>query len=219
MPKHLRTEIDNLKRKMLHVSALVEEQLQNAVKAIQTRDPLLAEAVCQRDAEVDRLEVELEEDCLKTLALHQPVAIDLRFIVAVLKINNDLERIGDLAVNVAERAKYLGTHERIEFPFDFSKMAGHAQTMLKRSIDALIEHDADLARSVGALDDEVDAINRAMYDLVKEKIRRHPEQLESLMNLISISRCIERVADHATNVSEDVVYMLEGDIIRHKGPS
>jgi phosphate transport system protein len=216
MPVHLRREIENLKKKVLSLSAIVEERVRQAVKAVEARDADLAQQVIDGDLQIDHAEVEVEEDCLKILALHQPVAVDLRFIVAVLKINSDLERIGDLAVNIAERAAYLATHETREILFDFPGMAAKAQSMLKRSLDALVNMDAGLARRVCADDDEVDAINRQIYDQVKQTIPEHPEDVGPLIHLLSISRHIERIADLATNIGEDVVYMVEGEIIRHR---
>jgi phosphate transport system protein len=144
------------------------------------------------------------------------VAVDLRFIVAVLKINNDLERIGDLAVNIAERAVYLATYDTSELLFDFPGMAAKGQAMLRNSLEALVNMDPALAWQVCAADDEVDAINRQMYDQVKEGIRHRPECLEPLIHLLSISRHIERIADQATNIAEDVIYMAQGKIVRHR---
>jgi len=150
------------------------------------------------------------------LALYQPVAIDLRFIITALKINNDLERIGDLAVNIAERAEFLAGQKPVDVPFDFDAMADKTQSMLSQSLDALVDMDCNLAYQVCAADDEVDAINRQMYDQVKQSIRNNPEQVDSLIHLLSVSRHLERVADHATNIAEDVIYMVEGKIVRHK---
>ena len=216
MSTHLRRELDRLKKQMLSLSALVEEDVRNAVLALERRDERLAQKVIDSDLEVDHAEVDLEEECLKILALHQPVAIDLRFIVAALKINNDLERIGDLAVNIAERAQYLATHDRVDWPFDFAGMAERAQTMVKQSLDALVTMDANLARDVCAADDEVDAMNREVYLQVQEAIRRNPEQMAALVHLLSVSRHLERIADHATNIAEDVIYMTRGEIVRHR---
>jgi phosphate transport system protein len=153
---------------------------------------------------------------LKILALHQPVAIDLRFIVAVLKINNDLERIGDLAVNIAERAIFLAGRPKINISIELIDMAHHAQSMLKKSLDALINHDAELAHKVCASDDTIDQMNRQMYLNVQEAILKNPEQISALIHLLSASRHLERVADHTTNIAEDVIYMVEGQIMRHK---
>lgn len=216
MTKQFHAEIENLKRRLLYLSAEVEESVRRAVAAIEERDDKAAEKVIAGDHTIDKLEVAIEEECLKILALHQPVAIDLRLLITILKINNDLERIGDLAVNLAERAAFLAGKPKVSPPFDFPTMANKAAAMLKKSLDALVNADAKLAREVLASDDEVDALNRVMYLQVQQGIREHPEQLESLTHLLSASRHIERIADHATNIAEDIIYMLEGDIIRHR---
>ena len=216
MAKHLQRELESLKKQILSVSAMAEESVRNAVRALEQRDERLAAAVIEGDLDIDQAEVDLEEECLKILALHQPVAIDLRFIVAALKINNDLERIGDLAVNIAERAQYLAAHPKVDIPFDFEGMARKAQDMVKKSLDALVNMDPRLAREVCAADDEVDAINRQMYLQVQEGIRRRPEDMEALIHFLSASRHLERIADHATNIAEDVIYMSDGEIVRHR---
>ncbi len=216
MAKHLQRELDKLKRQILSLSAMVEENVRNAVRSLENRDAQLAARVIEADLEVDYAEVDVEEECLKILALHQPVAIDLRFIVAVLKINSDLERIGDLAVNIAERAQFIATHDRVDTPFDFAAMADKARTMVRKSLDSLVGLDPGLAREVCGMDDEVDAMNREMYGQVRDSIQRHPHQLECLTHLLSVSRHLERIADHATNIAEDVIYMTEGEIVRHR---
>jgi phosphate transport system protein len=215
MAQHLQREIEILKKKILTLGAVVEESLRQAVRAVTERDADIADRVIRTDAQIDQSEVDLEEECLKILALHQPVAIDLRFIIAVLKINNDLERIADLAANIAERAHFLSTRAQITIPYDLGGLADKAQEMLRNSLDALVNLDASLARTVCATDDEVDAINRDMYDQVKQAIRAHPEHLDILIPYLSISRNLERIADHATNIAEDVIYMTEGIIARH----
>lgn len=216
MPKHLQREIENLKKKLLSLGARVENAVRQATLSIEERDERMARKTIDEDISIDDMEVEIEEDCLKILALHQPVAIDLRFIIAVLKINNDLERIGDLAVNIAERAVFLATQPKPDILFDFLGMAKNAQMMLKKSIDALVNLSVELAKEVCASDDEIDAMNRQMYLKVQEAIRNHPEQMESLIHLLSVSRHLERIADHTTNIAEDVIYMIEGEIVRHK---
>jgi phosphate transport system protein len=216
MAQHLQTEIEKLKKSVLHLGATVEECVRLAVKSVEERDSALAERVIDTDREIDLSEIDLEEDCLKILALHQPVAIDLRFIIAVLKINNDLERIGDLAVNIAERAQFLSTQPTIRVPFELQTLAEKTQHMLRRSLDSLVNLDPVVAREVCRADDEVDRINRDMYGLVKDAIRKYPEQLDILVPHLSISRYLERIADHATNIAEDVIYMVEGVISRHK---
>jgi phosphate transport system protein len=215
MTIHLQREIEKLKRDILALGSMVEESVYRAVKAVSDRDTALAEKVIEADRDIDRFEVEIEENCLKILALHQPVAADLRFIIAVLKINNDLERIGDLALNVASRGRRLAGLPRVNSPFDYQGMADRVKSMLKRSLQSLVMVDAKTARSVLADDDEVDQQNREMYQVVQESIRRQPEYLESFVFYLSVSRNLERIADHATNIAEDVIYMVEGEIIRH----
>ena len=215
-PKHLQHEIDKLKEMILSLGAAVEESLKRAVRAFAGRESALALKVIEHDVEIDQQEVDVEEECLKILALHQPVANDLRLIVSILKINNDLERIGDLAVNIAERAVYLSTQTPIEIPFDLEKMASKVKSMLKRSLDAFIHANTSLSREVCADDDEVDAMNREVYVKVEEAILKDPAKLKSLIQMLSASRYLERVADHATNIAEDVIYQVEGEIIRHK---
>jgi phosphate transport system protein len=215
MPKRLQKEIERLKKSILAEGALVEEHLRMAVRSVVERNLKLAEQVIEADDEIDNLEVDLEEDCLKILALYQPVAIDLRFIIAVLKINNDLERIGDLCVNIAEDSLFLAGHEKIEIPFDFPAMSEKVQAMLRNSLDALVNMDAPLAFSVCAADDEVDEINRDMYEKVEDGIKKYPAQLAQFVRVISVSRRLERIADHATNIAMDIIYMVEGEIVRH----
>ena len=216
MPKHFERELERLKRSLLTLAAKVEERLRMAIKAIETRDGNLADLVIDADHEIDEMEVDIEEECLKVLALHQPVAIDLRFIIAVIKINNELERIGDLAVNIAERAAFLASQRKLDILFDFPGMAEKAQSMVKRSLDALVNMDSKLAWEVCASDDEVDAMNREMFIQVQNSMRKNMSRMECLIHLLSASRHLERIADHATNIAQDVVYIIEGEIVRHK---
>jgi len=216
MSAHLKKEIDNLKKELLTLCGMVEDSFWQAVKSIKTRDVKLAEKVINSDIEIDQMEVKVEENCLKILALHQPVAIDLRFIITALKINNDLERIGDLAVNIAERSQFLSAQKQLDMLFDFEVMAEKTQAMVKKSIDALVNIDCNLASEVCQADDEVDAINHQMYEQVKAQIKQTPENIETLIHLLSVSRHLERIADHATNIAEDVIYMVKGEIVRHK---
>jgi len=216
MSIHLQREIDSLKKKLLALSALVEEQLRRAVMSVQTRDDLLAGKVIDGDVEIDHREVEVEEDCLKILALHQPVAVDLRLIVAVLKINNDLERIGDLAVNIAERSAFLAERRECEVPAELPEMVEKAQLMLQGSLNALVNADVVLAHKVCTDDDDVDDINRTIYERIKSDIRENTDDLDSMIHLLGIARHIERIADLATNIAEDVIYMVDGEIVRHR---
>jgi len=212
---HLDREIDRLKRRVLGLSAIVEESVGKAITAIVERNVELANEVIDEDSIVDAVEVEIEEECLKILALHQPVALDLRFVIAVLKLNNDLERIADLAVNIAQQVEPLMTEG--EYPIDVVPMAEKARAMLRNVLDALVEKDSSTAERVCAADDEVDDMHREVYARVKTLIRREPARATALIHLLSVSRYLERIADLATNIAEDVIYMTNGDIIRHRG--
>lgn len=215
MSRHLQNAIDHLKRDLLKLSALVEERMHLVVQSVQNRDGQLAQQIIDGDEEIDQAEVDIEEECQKILALHQPVAHDLRFIIASLKINNELERIGDLAVNIAERELFLSTRPPVDIHLDWVGMAEKTQVMLRKSIDSLVNLDADLAQAVCRSDDEVDAMNRQMYIQIQEAIRANPDELEQLIHILSISRHLERIADQATNIAEDVIYLIHGKIIRH----
>ena len=208
-------EIGKLKKSILALAAMVEESVKQAVIALQKKDVALARKIIAGDLAVNQKEVELEEECLKILALHQPVAADLRFIVAVLKINNDLERIGDLAANMADRVVSLENCPAHKVPFDLEAMAEKAELMLEKALDALVNFDINLANEAIKLDDEVDAMHKESFSMVKEKIKQNPEQIDALISYLSISRYLERIADLATNVAEDVVYLIEGKIVRH----
>jgi phosphate transport system protein len=216
MPVHLMREVEHLKKLILSLAAEVEENLRLAVKSVIQRDPKMAQLAIETDHTIDEHEVMVEEECLKILALHQPVAHDLRFIVAILKINHDLERVGDLAVNIAERAQVLAQHAPVHRDFALQRLADKAQSAVSRSLDALINRDLKLAREIWLTDDEADDFNRDLLNQVEEEIKMHPEQLPSLLALTSVSRTLERVADHATNISKDVIYLIEGDIVRHR---
>jgi len=215
MTRHLEREVLMLKKKVLKLGKVVQKTLDEAIKSINTRDVELAERVIDRDIEIDRMEVDTEEECLKLLALYQPMAIDLRFIIAMLKMNNDLERIGDLAVNIAEQTLSVAREPRITIPFDYDAMTAKVQQMLKRAMDAMVNIDAGLASEICAADDEVDAIHHVMYPKVQAIIAQNPDQAEILIRYLSVSRYLERIADHATNIAEDIIYMVNGEIARH----
>jgi phosphate transport system protein len=215
MPKHLERDLERLKKEILEVGSLVEEAIDKAIRALMERRPEIARDVINGDHAIDAKEVEVEEHCLKILALHQPVAIDLRFIVAVMKVNNDLERMGDLAANIAERAAYLSTHDAIRLPSGLSKMAETVRAMVRGSLDALVNLDTKLARQVLASDDEVDAANREMFDVLQQLRHGDPATIDRAVQALSSSRNLERIADHATNIAEDVIFMIDGEVIRH----
>lgn len=215
MTKHFQKELIKIKKMILSLGAVVEERVQMAKVAIDDRDAQMARKIIKQDFEIDEMEVEVEEECLKVLALHQPVAVDLRFLIAVIKINNDLERIGDQAVNIAERVEFISKQDPTDFVFDYSIMAEKAQIMLKMSLDALVNMDVDLALKVCLLDDEVDDIKVIAYNKIKTVMAQDPHNLGYYINLLLISRHLERLADHATNIAEEVIYMIEGEIVRH----
>ena len=208
--------LKELKKKVLTLGARVEENVRQSIVSVERHDEVLAQRVFLGDADIDHMEVDVEEECLKILALYQPVAVDLRFIVAVLKINNDLERIGDVAVNISERAVYLATHTPLSQQYDFRPMAAKTEEMLKLSLDSLVERDETIARKVCAMDDIVDAHNRDAYEHVQESIRKFPEDLVGLIHVLAVARHLERIADLATNIAEDVIYMVKGEIVRHR---
>ena len=214
--KHFQRELDKIKKMILSLGALVEQRVARIKQAIEDRDAELAKAIMNLDHEIDEMEVEIEEECLKIIALHQPVAADLRFIVAVIKINNDLERIGDQVVNIAQRVVRIAKRPVAPFRFDYSEMADRAETMLRMSLDSLVNQDIDVAIKVLHLDDDVDKIKDLAYDRIKQAMADGlTEDIGYMINLLLISRHIERLADHATNIAEEVVYMIEGEIVRH----
>lgn len=215
MPVHLQQEFARLKRRLFTLSATVEEAVARAVRAVEERDPDLAGMVIEEDRNIDQDEVDVEEECLKILALHQPVAIDLRLLVAALKINNDLERIGDLAVNIAERAMELCRLDPVQLESDLAGAATLAQEMLHDSLDAVVNLDRDGAFEVMEMDDKVDDKNRAVIQEVKRRTPLEPEHIDQLLHLMLVSRHIERIADHATNIAEDAIYLADGEIVRH----
>ena len=208
-------EIDNIKKLVLSLGAVVEDQIMSAMVSLNRRDSVLANEVIAKDADVDVMEIALEEECLKFLALYQPVARELRFIVAVLKMNNDLERMGDLAANIAKRARFLNKKEPIALATDFGEVSEKVQAMVKKSLDSLINTDTNLARTVCEADDEVDKLTKEMLKKTMEAIKKEPERVKEYFSIRSISKNLERIADSATNISEDVIYLCSGDIIRH----
>ena len=216
MARHLQREIENLKKKILNLGSTVEKSVHEAISSIEQRDSAQATKIIDKDIEIDQMEVDIEEECLKILALHQPVAIDLRFIISVLKINNDLERVGDMAVNIAERSVFLASQPQVKESLDFVQMSQQTESMLKKSLDALVNINIRLAYEVCSSDDVVDDMNRQMYLKIQDAIRKYPEHITSLIHLLSVSRHLERIADHATNIAEDVIYMIEGNIVRHR---
>jgi len=198
------------------LGSLVEQAVGDAIRAVETRDDKLAKRVIERDNAIDEMEVDIEEECLHALALHQPVAYDLRFIVAVLKINNDLERMADHAVNVAEQGIYLADEPPIEtVPYDLAGMTQRVKQMVRMALESLIEGDAEKADRVRASDDAVDEIHAQMYHQVELAIIANPQSLYQYIGLMNLSRHLERIADLTVNIAEDVIYLVRGEIDRH----
>lgn len=216
MSRHFQIEIEKLKKMILHLSANVEVSVRKAVTALHERNIELANQVIANGETVDKLEINVEEECLKILALHQPVAIDLRFIISILKIDNDLERIDDLAINIAERAIAIAQENVKDLPFDFHKMSERVMEMLKLSLDALVKIDTTAAREVCRIEDEIDEMHRLMYDKIKTQIKQNPQNVDLYFHYGSISRYLERIADHAKKIAEDVIYMVDAEIVRHR---
>ncbi len=215
MTQAFMNEVEKLKRQVLSLSAMVEERVMLTVRALQERDEGKARQVVGSDREIDAAEVEVEEEALKILALHQPVAIDLRFITAVLKINNDLERIGDIASNVAKRTRRLCGKPEVKVPGELIELGRHVRDMLHKALDALINLDAEKAAGVFTLDDRADDLARTVRLVAEEAAVETPNLLSLYVDVILAARNFERIGDLATNISEDVVYMVNGIIVRH----
>ncbi len=216
MPLFLQRQILSLKKMLFNLGAACEEQVRGALQAVTTRDVELAARIIEGDKKIDLMEIDVEEECLHTLALHQPVAFDLRYVVAVLKMNNDLERIGDHAKSIAEQAQFLaGEGEVSEVPFDLDGMGRRVEQMLRNALDAVVNIDAETARKVRVLDDEIDSMHAGMYDRAIQLMRDRPDQTSQMVHFINVSRQLERIADHACNIAKDVLYITEGEIPRH----
>lgn len=216
MAIHLLRDLERLKKEIVLLGSQVEDALLKAIVALFDRRPDLAQEVMKGDRDVDKREIRIEEECLKILALHQPVASDLRFVVAILKVNNELERVGDLAGNLAERAVDLSGQEAIPFPPELEMMSKLVPRMLRDSLDSLLRLDIEEARKVLAQDDEIDEAHRGLYAIVEDRIREKPDHLRRLIQILSVSRYFERIADASTNIAEDVVFLVEGEVVRHR---
>lgn len=216
MSKHLHRDLEHLQRDVMTLATAVEEAIYKAARSLTDRDLTLAQQVIDGDAYVDDLENRVDEECLKILALHQPVAVDLRRIAAVFMINTDLERIGDLAVDIAERAITLARPPHVTVPQKLTAMSDQAAAMVRQGLDAFVNLDVRLARRVIRLDDLVDRLNGEIIQELIAVMKQSPELVEPALSLFSAVRHLERIADHATNIAEDVVYLVEGEIVRHR---
>jgi phosphate transport system protein len=216
MSKHLQRDLDNLQKELLALAALVEEAVNKSIRALSERNVRLAEEVIAGDGQIDEEENRVNEDCLKVLALHQPVAVDLRRTAVAMMISTDLERMGDLAEDIAERAIHLAQVPYIPVPEKLYRMTELTTEMVRQSLDAFGSLNSRQARVVWRLDDEVDRFNDEIIAEVIALMRQSPEMVEPGLSLFSAVRHLERIADHATNIAEDVVYLVEGEIVRHR---
>ena len=217
MTIHLQRDMDELRKDIVQLGVMVETAINEAMLALNSKRVDLAIKVLEEGNAIDEKEVYIEDACLKILALHQPVAVDLRFIISVLKVNNDLERMGDFAENLAERAKSLASLEALKVPTEFSEhMPEQIGKMIHMSLDALVKQDVALAREVIEMDDLVDDINRNMYTAMQALMKADPDNVERAVQYLSSSRYLERIGDLATNIAEDIIFMVEGDVVRHK---
>ena len=215
MSRHFHEELEALKQTLLAMGGLVEDQIRRVMKALLERDDVVAQEVIERDRQVNTYDVEVDEQCVSLLALHQPAAGDLRFITTAMKIVTDLERIGDQAVNIAQRVLELNVEPQLKPYIDLPRMAERAQRMVKESLDAFVARDTALARQVCGEDEEVDALKEQIFRELLTFMMEDPRTIPRAIRLILISRFMERVADHATNIAEMVIYMVEGKMVRH----
>ena len=215
MERRFEHQLEELKHQLLHMSGLAERIIRKALEALVRRDEALAEEVFADDHEIDRLEIDIEERCVALLALQQPLASDLRFITSALKISNDLERVGDHAVNIAGCAKSLAARPPVPPLSDLPRLAESAIGMLREALDAFVRRDAEAARRLVRRDDEVDTLNRRLFGELLSRMVGSPEQIEASMTLVLVGRNLERIGDLATNVAEEVVFIAEARVIKH----
>jgi phosphate transport system protein len=216
MNRHFQRELRSLSKGLLQLCAVVELNLRRSVKSLGKKDTALASRLEDIDDRIDRMEIMVEEECLKILALHQPVAVDLRYVVTALKLTNELERIGDLALHIAARGSELSASDLRDFPHDIPNLAKGVQKMLRDVLKALLNFDAELARAVCQHDKEIDEAHKSMFGTVLNMIKKDATRAEQWIKFLSISRYLERIADHVTNIAEDIIYMIEGRIVRHR---
>lgn len=218
MAKHLQRDLDNLQRDLLGLASLVEEAIFNAIQSLRERDVVKARAVIAGDSRIDAEENHIDDECLKLLALHQPVAGDLRRIAVAMMINIDLERMGDLAEEIAERALHLARAPLLPIPEKLQRMTDLTTMMVRQSLDAFVNLSTSQAATVLRMDDEVDRYNDEIIQEIIQSMKQSPALIEAGMSMFSATRHLERIADHATNIAEDVVYLVEGEIVRHRPP-
>jgi len=213
--RHFQMELEELKELLLQMAALVEKAISNAVEALVARDSKLAKKTLNGEDRINKMEITIDDMCLKLLALKQPMAADLRFITSAMKIITDLERIGDQAVNIAERAILLNEEPQLKPYIDIPRMAEIAQSMVKDVMDAFVNRDSKVARSVCARDDLVDKLNDQVFRELLTYMIADPKTITRAVHLVIVCRCLERIADHATNLAEDVIFMVDALVIKH----
>jgi phosphate transport system protein len=217
--RHFQAALDALGERLLQMGGLAEERVRDAVEALVVRDDDLIALVLTGDEPVNRLHIDIDDRCFRLLALHQPMASDLRTIVAAVKINTDLERVGDLAVNIAEAAKRYVLHPPVKQLVDIPRMGKIAQAMLRDALDAYVRRDTALAQSVLDCDDQLDALKSQVFRELLTYMLRDPSTIEPALDLILVSRHLERIGDHATNIAEDVIFMVSAQDVRHHPPA
>jgi len=215
MARHFELELDQLRTMLIRMGSLVEEQIDYSVKAIVDGDESLATLVIERDKKVDEYDNSIDQQCIRIFALTQPVAVDLRLLMAALKINNELERIGDIAVNLAERVKPLLPFKTFVQGTQLREMAQAAREMVRSAIDAFVNNDPGLAKKVLESDDLIDSLDQQMFELMVHSMKESKELIEPAVHMVILSRHLERLADHATNIAEDVIFLVNARIIKH----
>jgi phosphate transport system protein len=217
--RHFQEELETMQARLLEMGGIAEERVRVAVQGLMTRDVMMIDRIIGGDEPLNQLHVEIDDRCFRLLALHQPMAVDLRAIVAAVKINSDLERVGDLAVNIAEAARRYVDHPPVKQLIDIPRMGSVAQAMLRDSLDAYVKHDIDLARAVLNSDDELDALKTQVFRELLTYMLQDPATIQPSLDLILVSRHLERIGDHATNVAEDVIFMVSAQDVRHHPPT
>jgi phosphate transport system protein len=215
MFRHFEEELDNLRNRLLEMSGLVEDSVYRSIKSLLEKDEEAAQQVLQNEAKINRLEIQIDELATSLLARVQPMATDLRFITAAMKINNDLERMGDISVNIVRRTLVLMHEPMPKEVVDIPHMATLAQSMIRQSLDAFVRKDAELARSILTSDDAIDQLRDSVYEELVSLMERDPTTVRQSINLMFVARALERLADHATNIAEDVLFLVEGVEVRH----
>ena len=216
MTIHLQRDLESLRKDVLHLGSLVQGSTKASIDFLNSKKTQQLDEVAQLERRINELEVDIEEHCLKILALHQPVAIDLRFIVVVMKVNNDLERMGDQAVNIAHRVQALIGEPDLGLELPLNQMTDTIQQMVTLSLEALVNQDATIARRVVEMDDEVDDLHSENYAALRRLVENNPQRVGSAMSMATVSSNLERIGDLYTNIAEEVIFMVEGKVIRHQ---